>query len=229
MNVEQRLIEVFQTSVPVDPTPDLFSRVVHSIEEDRRHRRRVVATATAALFTVATVVTVGAVSMQDSPGPRQGFVHRPTMELLEWVVLAALLFALGPAIRRFGRGYVGDLWPRGSAVPQALLRLMDLAFYLVGIGYVLITAQFEFGPELLADRLSGQLTEASFRVAGLILTLGILHAATLFALPAVALIDNSTRRGMSPPRWAMLALLAVGAGTLLPLQMAIGLGVLGSS
>ncbi len=227
MNVEQRLIEVFQTSAHADPTPDLFSRVVHSIEEDRRHRRRVVASAVAALVTCATVLVVGAMAMQDSPGTQQGYVHRSTMELLEWVVLIVLLLTLGPAIRRFGRGYVGDLWPRGSAVPQALLRLMDLAFYLVGVGYVLISAQFEFGPELTAERLSGQLSEASFRIAGLLLALGLLHAATLFVLPAVALIDNSTRRGMSPPRWAMLGLVAVGVSIVLPLQLAIALGAWG--
>ncbi|MDW3215143.1 MAG: hypothetical protein R8G01_14165 [Ilumatobacteraceae bacterium] len=227
MNVEQRLIEVFQTSARPEPTPDLFTRVVHSIEEDRRHRRRVVASAVAAVVTFAAVVVAGVVAMQDSPGPRQGYVHRATMELLEWVVLVVLLLALGPAIRRFGRGYVDDLWPRGSAVPRALLRLMDLAFYLVGTGYVLLTAQFEFGPELIAERLSGQLAEASFRIAGLLLALGILHAATLFVLPAVALIDNSTRRGVSPPRWAMLGLVAVGVSVALPFQVAIALGVSG--
>ncbi len=227
MNVEQRLIEVFQTSAQVEPTPDLFSRVVHSIEEDRRHRRRVVETAVAAIVTLTTVVVVGAVSMQDSPGTQQGFVHRSTMELLEWVVLVVVLLALGPAIRRFGRGYVNDLWPRDSNVPQALLRLMDVAFYLVGAGYVLLTAQFDFGPELIAERWPGQLAEASFRIAGLLLALGVLHAATLFVLPAVALIDNSTRRGTSPPRWALLVLIAIGASTLLPLQVAIALGASG--
>jgi hypothetical protein len=227
MNVEQRLIEVFQTSARVEPTPDLFSRVVHSIEEDRRHRRRVVQTTIATIATIMTVVAVGAVSMQDSPGSRQSFVHRPTMEILEWAALVALLLALGPAIRRFGRGYTGDLWPRDSAVPGALLRLMDLAFYLVGAGYVLLSAQFEFGPELLAERLSGQLAEAAFRVGGLLLVLGVLHAATLFVLPAIALVDNATRRGSSPPRWAMLLLVAIGLGTLLPLQIAIALGVWG--
>lgn len=229
MNVEQRLIEVFQTSARVDPTPDLFSRVVHSIEEDRRHRRRVVQTTVAAVAVLAALVTVGALSMEDSPGPRQGYVHRPTMELLEWVALGALLFALGPAIRRFGRGYAGDLWPRGSVVPVVLLRLMDVAFYLVGAGYVLITAQFEFGPELTAERWPGQLTEAAFRVGGLSLMLGVLHAVTLFALPVVALVDNATGRGTSPPRWVMLLLVAVVLSAVIPLQLAIGLGVWGSS
>lgn len=227
MNVEQRLIEVFQTSALAEPTPDLFSRVVHSIEEDRRHRRRVIESVAASVVTLATLVAVGAMSMKDSPGSRQSFVHRPTMELLEWVALIVVLLALGPAIRRFGRGYAADLWSRDSAVPGSLLRLMDVAFYLIGAGYVLMSAQFEFGPELIAERLSGQLAEAAFRIGGLLMMLGILHATTLIVLPAVALIDNATRRGLSPPRWAILLLVAVGLGALLPLQIAVVLGAWG--
>ena len=228
MNVEQRLIEVFQTSAHVEPTPDLFSRVLHSIEEDRRHRRRVLETTAAAVVVFAALVSVGVMSMQDGPGRRQGFVHRPTMEILEWVALLALLVVLGPAIRRFGRGYVADLWPRDSAVPGPLLRLMDVAFYLVGVGYVMVPAQFEFGPELIADRWPDQLSGAAFRIGGMLLVFGILHATTLVLLPVVALVGNATRRGAPVPRWVMLLAVLVGLGTVLPLQLAFGLGIWGS-
>ena len=39
--VEQRLIDALRSTERVDPSPDLWSRVVHSIDEDRAHRRRV--------------------------------------------------------------------------------------------------------------------------------------------------------------------------------------------
>lgn len=154
MNVEQRLVQAFDAADRVEPSTDLWARVVHSIEEDRAHRRRVVRTAAAVAVALAALVAAGALAMQDSPGTRQGFVHRPTMEVLETIGLLAVLLALGPAIRRFGRGYANDLWPTGSTTPAALLRLMDVAFYLVGVGYILLSAEFEFETVLLSDRLA---------------------------------------------------------------------------
>ena len=225
MNAEQRLIEVFQTTPIAEPTPDLFSRVVHSIEEDRLHRRRVVRTAAASLGALGSLIAVGAVSIQDSPGRLQGYVHRPTMVILEAVALLALVVTLGPAIRRFGRGYATDLWPRGAVTPAALLRLMDLAFYLVGVGYILVSSRFEFANGVAADRLAEQLEGASLRAGGLLLLLGLLHATTLFLLPLVALVDNSTRRAKPLPRWVILLLVLVVLGLVPFIQGAIGLAL----
>jgi hypothetical protein len=207
MNVEQRLIEVFQTSPQVEPSPDLFSRVVHSIEEDRRHRRRIVRTTATALALLAALVAVGAMSFRDGPGRLQGHVDRPTMELLQWIALAVLLVALGPAIRRFGRGYASDLWPSDAVTPVALLRLMDVAYYLVGAGYILVTAEFQFADSLANDRLAEQLAGASVRLGGLLLVLGVLHATTLFALPLMAFVHNATRADTALPRWIWLLLI----------------------
>ena len=223
MNLEQRLIEVFQTSRPVEPTPDLFSRVVHSIEEDRQHRQRVVRTAAGLLAGLAAVIVAGAVAVEEGQYGR--FVHRPTMEALEALVLVAILVVLGPAIRRFGRGYAHDLWPRGAVTPDAMLRLLDLAYYLVGAGYVLLSTEFEFTDGLLANRLPEQLADASVRIGGLVLALGLLHAATLFLLPLVALIDTSTRREVSLPRWVILVLALVVLAMAPVIQIAIAVSL----
>lgn len=220
MNVEQRIVQAFDTADRVEPTTDLWTRLVHSIDEDRAHRRRVARTAAGTAAALVALVAAGALSMQDSPGTRQGYVHRPTMEILETLGLVALLLALGPAIRRFGRGYANDLWPTGSHTPVALLRLMDLAFYLVGIGYVLLSAEFEFTTTLMSDRLAAQLAAVSIRAGGLLLALGVLHAHTLFALPMVALIDNSTRVGRALPRWLIL-LLAATMLSIVPVLLAM--------
>lgn len=209
----------------VEPSADLWARVVHSIDEDREHRRRVVRTAAAAVAALAALVTAGALAMQDSPGTRQGFVHRPTMELLETIGLVGLLLTLGPAIRRFGRGYANDLWPTSSGTPAALLRLMDLALYLIGIGYILLSAEFEFTTELMSDRLADQLAAAAIRAGGLLLVLGVLHVHTLFALPMVALIDNSTRVGKALPRWLILLLAATILSVVPVLQAMVAIGL----
>ncbi len=67
------------------------------------------------------------------------------MELIETIALIALVAVLGPAIRRFGRGYAHDLWRTTPDMPTALLRLLDVAYLLVFGGYILITTYFDFG------------------------------------------------------------------------------------
>jgi len=221
MNVEHRLVEVFQTSDQIEPTPDLFSRVVHSIEEDRRHRRRVTRTVSVLAASLLAVVAVGALSIQEN---RAGlFVHRPTMEFLEVAALTVLLVVLGPAIRRFGRNYAADLWPAGSLTPHLLLRLLDLAYYLVGAGYILASTQFRFGT--FEGGLADQLGDASIRIGGLLLAFGVLHAVTLFALPLIAYIDNATRMGRSFPRWVLLLLILIATLLIPLLPMVVGVGI----
>ena len=223
MNVEQRLIQAFEASARVEPTPDLFSRVVHSIEEDRRHRRRVIRTTAVSAATFVVLVVAGAMSI-DGDGALLR-VHRPTLEILEAIALATMLVLLGPAIRRFGRNYAADLWPPGAETPRLLLPLLDVAYYLVGAGYILLTTEFRFGASggLLAE----QLGDASVRIGGLLLALGALHATTLFVLPTIAFVDNATRAGKPLPRWIVLLLVVLAFGVAFVLQMAIGVGMSG--
>jgi hypothetical protein len=222
VNVEQRLVHAFREASRVEPSTDLWTRVVHSIEEDRRHRRRVIGSVATVILTGLALVAIAALSTTD--GPRGRYVDRPTMELLEVVAAAALVITLGPAIRRFGRGYAADLWPSGSATPSALLRLLDVAYYLVFAGYVLLTTEFEFGA-FDARTIGTQLTGAADRVGGLLLLMGLLHAATFVVLPMVALIDKSTRLLRPLPRWFvwLCVVLAVSGA---PLLVPMGIGIL---
>ncbi|MGB5755301.1 MAG: hypothetical protein WBM50_00170, partial [Acidimicrobiales bacterium] len=101
MNIEQRLAVALRKTATVEPSPDLWSRVVHSIEEDRNHRRRVLETGAAIGGITLLLLAVGAAFMvEGAVGP---YVRRPVMEVLEAVALGAMAVALGPAIRRFGR------------------------------------------------------------------------------------------------------------------------------
>ncbi len=228
MNVEQRLVAALRQADLVEPSPDLWSRVVHSIEEDRQHRRRVRTTAAAIAVIAALLLGIGAVSIVD--GPFGQHVHRWIMEALEVVALSSLVVVLGPAIRRFGRGYANDLWPADSSMPTGLLGLLDVAYYLVLAGYILLSTEFEFDNPATADLLAGQVEEATQRLGGLMLLLGVLHAATLMALPVVALVDNSTRASRSLPRWVVFILIAVTFGaSLIVIPNLIGLIVSGTS
>ncbi len=123
------------------------------------------------------------------------------MEALEVIALVTVIAVLGPAIRRFGRGYASDLWPSGADTPVAILRLLDLAYYMVFAGYILVSTQFDFADTATANVVAEQLADAAVRLGGLLLMMGILHATTLVALPIVALVDNSTRASRKIPRW----------------------------
>jgi hypothetical protein len=228
MNVEQRLTAAFRQVDRLEPSPDLWSRVVHSIDEDRRHRRRVLATIAAIVATAAVLVGISAASLVD--GPFGLYVRRPVLELLEAVALVALAVALGPAIRRFGRGFAADLWPVGVSTPASLLRLLDVAYYLVLAGFILLSTQFDFAAAGTTNLLADQVADAVHRVGGLLLLLGLLHAATLLVLPVVALIDNSTRAGRPLPRWIVIALIVGGTGgALLVVPFLIGAVLAGTT
>ena len=211
MNVEQRLLDALGSVDRVEPSADLFARVLHSIDEDRVHRRRVLRSAGAFVLTVCGVALAMGVSMVDGAGGRH--VRWQTMEVIETFVLVIAVAVLGPAIRRFGRNYVADLWPTGAATPDALLRLLDLAYALVLAGFVLLTVRL--GEPALADQmLATQLRDLCNRLGGVLLIIGILHAITIMSLPLVALVANSTRTGRPLPRWivGLLTLLGIEVG-----------------
>ena len=232
MNVEQRLVRALEHVDRVEPSADLWTRVVHSIDEERAHRRRVGWSTVAAVGVLLGLVAVGAAFVRDGVfGP---YVERPVMEALELVGAVVVVIVMGPAVRRFGRNYAHDLFPTAERIATMLLRLIDVAYYLVFAGYILMTTQFEFELGIAgrpASRALGQqLEEAATRFGGLLLVMGILHAATLAVLPVIALVHNSTRRGRALPGWMrtggvillllgvlqvlgfVLVLLAIGAG-----------------
>lgn len=206
MNVEQRLVDAFRAADRVAPSGDLFVRVVHSIEEDQAHRRRVIVSTVASCAAVAVLVIVAFLALTDGPGGQQ--IRLPVIELIEAAALVMLIAVLGPAIRRFGRGYANDLWPQTPATATALLQLLDMAYLLVFTGYILLTSEFDFDSSGVV--VAEQVRNALARVGGLVLMMGLLHAVTIMALPVIALISNSTRVGRQLPRWLHLIIALAG-------------------
>jgi len=224
MSVEQRLVNALRAADRVEPSPDLWSRVVHSIEEDQAHRRRVVTSFAVTIAVTAGLVALALVNLIDTAAGRQ--VRATAMEVIETIALVALVAVLGPAIRRFGRGYADDLWPSTPTMPASLLRLLDVAYLLVFGGYILMTAYFDFGRTLIG--VAQQVEDLCWRVGGLVLTMGLLHAATIMTLPVVALVSNSTRVGRALPRWLVIVLVLVGGVLgLFILQAVVGLSIEG--
>jgi hypothetical protein len=218
-HLESRLARALGRVDDVEPSPDLWWRVVHSIEEDQQHRRRVVRTAIGTSVVVAALVLVGALAL--TTGPSGSIVRWQVMETLETVALVCLIVALGPGIRRFGRGYAGDLFTSDRSTADALLRLLDLAYYLVFAGYAVATIEPLSSRQVAQLTLAAQLGDAAERIGLLLVAMGLLHAITLVAMPVMALVLNSTRTGRHMPRWIWIVL-AIAAWQLVGLLFLFG-------
>ncbi len=111
---------------------------------------------------------------------------------IESAILIGLTVALGPAIRRFGVLFVEDVFPSSPDTGARFLRLIDVAYYLVFVGYVLSGIVLRnAGQELPITSLLRTLLD---RVGGLLLLMGLLHAATIAVLPLIGLLHASTVR-----------------------------------
>jgi hypothetical protein len=219
MNVEERLLQAFEKADRFEPSSDLWSRVVHSIEEDQRHRARVVRTV--ATLAAALLAFAGGLAFVAEEGSDGWFLHWGPLEAIETFTLVFIIAVLGPAIGRFGRGYVDDLFAGDPGVPPALLRLLDFAYWLIGVGFILVSSRIGARS---TDTLAFQLTETAERIGGLVFVLGVMHAVTLVLLPLFAFVHNSTQRGRPLPRWivGLLGLLGLGFVTqVLPLLIGV--------
>lgn len=225
MSTEQRLSAAFRNLDRYEPSEDLWSRVLYSIDEDREHRRRLRRTTITIVAVVAAAIAIALLTMTTPLTNSRRVLDWRIVELLETGILVAAIATLGPAIRRFGRGYVHELFVTSRSTGDHLLRLLDVAYYLVFSGYVLQTAEFEAPRSFLLGRPWSQLQEALARIAELLLGMGLLHAATIAVLPLIALVFNSTQRNARLPRWVSLLLLAVGGGAVLVLLIMVPLGV----
>lgn len=202
--LEQRLMSALHAADAVEPSPDLWSRVVHSIDEDRRHRHRVIAVCAGSLTVLALSVIAVLLSLQHARFSTLGYrVGWWQLEVVETAVLLTLIAGLAPAIRRFGRGYADDLFPPGDTTGDRLVALLDVAYFLVFGGYVLVSVEFAPTHSYLVWDLGSQLGSSLSRIGGLLLVMGLLHAVTFMALPVLALVANSTRTGHRLPGWVV--------------------------
>ena len=211
MTLERRIKEALSAMDEVQPSIDLWARVSVSIDEDRLRRRRVRFLLLSIATVVATLVAAGWWFRVETTIGRWGIDWR-AMEVLESLVLVLLVVTLGPAIRRFGDGYAGAIFRSNPETGDRFIRLLDVAYYLVFCGFVLMTAEFE-RPVAAGWGVGEQLGEATSRIGGLLMAMGLLHAVTILVLPLVGLVFTAVWRQRRLPRWVNLLLLIVGVAT----------------
>ena len=166
-----------------EPNRDLFARVSRSVEADheRRRRQRTIG-AQLALF-VLGVVVLGA-TLSDY---RKGRIEMPwwTLELLTTIVLLAIAALLGPFIKRFGRSYAADVFRANPRTGKSYLVLTDVAYYLIFLSYIMFTSRFEPAGNWDRHVNAEQVHHEVVRTAGILLLLGLLHAANIVMLPVI--------------------------------------------
>ena len=194
--VEERLIAAFaEVRTTVQSAPDLFARVARTLAEARARRRfRLRLAAGVAAFVLANAALALALSDFDNDVHNRRF-HMDwwVIELITDIVLVALAIGLGPFIKRFGRSYAADVFRANPRTGKSYLVLTDVAYYLVFTSFVLFTVTFE---EQSAWRRStgAQLKDEVGRVGGMLLIMGLLHAANVVALPVIGRLLSSNKR-----------------------------------
>lgn len=192
VELEQRLIDAFADArTSVEENRDLFARVTRSLEEAVARRRwRWRLAGGIALFIAANAALALALSAFDN---RRNTMDWWIIELITNIVLVALAVGLGPFIKRFGRSYAADVFRANPRTGKSYLVLTDVAYYLIFTSFVLFTVTFVQPDDWIAST-GAQLKDEVARVGGILLIMGVLHAANVVALPIIGQLLSSNRR-----------------------------------
>ena len=205
--IEERLIEAFTDARrTVEPNRDLFARVNRSIADAAARRRWRIRLALG-LTTFVLLLAALALALSDVNNGRIT-MEWWTIELLTNIVLVAIAIGLGPFIKRFGRAYAADVFRANPRTGKSYLVLTDVAYYLIFTSFILFTVTFVAPREW--ERSTGeQFKDEAARLGGILLIMGVLHAANVVALPVIGRLlslnkrlddDDGTFGAPGPPR-----------------------------
>jgi hypothetical protein len=200
--IEDRLRDALgRGAAAVEESDDLFARVRLSIEDDAARRRQV----RRRLGTVACLAGAVAAVVLATVDHRQGELIMDwwILELLWFTLMVGLALWLGPFIRRFGKSYAADVFRANPRTGKSFIVLMDVAYYLIFVAFILFTVHFE--PDRgWADTVNAQqLRATAVRVGGILLIVGVLHGLNVLMLPLIGRILTLNRHldeTGAPPR-----------------------------
>jgi hypothetical protein len=181
-DMEHRLRDAFAGFDGVTETPDLLDRIEAAVEADERRRirlRRLMAGISAGVVGVIALVTwmlQGGIDMEWW-----------ILEVITTGVLFALAFVLGPFIRKYGKGYVADVFAASPRTGKSFVVLTDVAYYLIFSAYILLTVSFQQSTAwgVFGDVTARQVKHEVMRIGGILGIIGVLHAINLIVLPLV--------------------------------------------
>jgi hypothetical protein len=191
--LEQRLHEALKAGADsVDAAPDLFERVVASIDDDRRRRRRMfrmIGIATFLLGALAAVV-YGLSETKDGRLIMAWWV----LEVIVTVILIGMALWLGPFIKRFGRAYAADVFRANPRTGKSYIVLTDIVYYLIFAAYILFTVRLESERIWLGLVTAQQVQLSVIRLGGILLIIGTLHGLNIVLMPVLGRLFSLNRR-----------------------------------
>ena len=213
--LEQRLTTAFADArASVVENPDLFVRVNLSLEAAKARRRFRLRLAGWVLFFLAANTAL-ALALSDFDN-RRFVMPWWVIELITNIVLVALAIGLGPFIKRFGRSYAADVFRANPRTGKSYLVLTDVAYYLIFSSFVMFTVSFVEASDWKLST-GAQLKHEVARVGGILLIMGVLHAANVVALPIIGgLLSNNKRLDESQVQPAVGGLSTAAATTSAP-------------
>jgi hypothetical protein len=116
------------------------------------------------------------------------------LEIITIVVLAVVVAVLGPLIKRFGRAYAADVFRANPRTGKSYLVLMDFAYYLIFVAYILFSVKWEPDTGWEQEVNAEQLQASVMRLGGLLLLMGLLHGLNVLTLPVIGRIFTLNRR-----------------------------------
>ena len=195
--LEERLHEALVSEgTRAEPSPDLFARVVASIDDDRARRRRLARVG--ALWLVGTAAVTAAV-LTLTPRDGKG-LHMPwwILEVGTNLALLAIALWLGPFIKRFGRAYAADVFHDNPLTGKSYIVLTDIVYYLICAAYILfslhVAPQGSWKNDLTGLVTAEQVTFELARLGGILLIIGILHGLNIVLMPLLGRIFSLNRR-----------------------------------
>ncbi|WP_457253572.1 hypothetical protein [Pedococcus sp. P5_B7] len=195
--LEERLHEALVSEgTRAEPSPDLFARVVASIDDDRARRRRLARVG--ALWLVGTAALTAAV-LTLTPKDGKG-LHMPwwILEVGTNLALLAIALWLGPFIKRFGRAYAADVFHDNPLTGKSYIVLTDIVYYLIFAAYILfsvhVAPQKDWQNSISGKVTAEQVTFELGRLGGILLIIGILHGLNIVLMPLLGRIFSLNRR-----------------------------------
>ena len=178
------------------PAPDLFERIVDSIDQDRRRRRRLRWVVLAWL--VSGVAISGAVVILTPRGERGMQMRWWILEVATNLALLGIALWLGPFIKRFGRAYAADVFHDNPLTGKSYILLTDIVYYLIFAAYILfsvhVSPQRDWHNEISGLVTAEQVTSELARLGGILLVIGILHGLNIVLMPVLGRLFSLNRR-----------------------------------
>jgi hypothetical protein len=193
-HLEDRISHALASS-PTTPSPDLFERVLDSIDADRRRRRTGLLVAAGATALVA-LTTVAVLTL--TPRSPNGALAMPwwILEVATTLVLVAIALWLGPFIKRFGRAYAADVFHDNPLTGKSYIVLTDIVYYLIFAAFILMTANFApiWNNEFTGLVTPEQVQASVLRIGAILLVIGILHGVNIVLMPVLGRLFSLNRK-----------------------------------